>query len=316
MLDLDPGSRSYGVARGAARGLHTLLARQPRAAELWLSALAMMRHLPDGTLKLRVANSVASVVWPELSLPPQRVVLGDQTEVWLRPHPGEADFGALLSRRLVYEPEVFRWLEAELLAYEAVIEIGANVGLFTVFMGERARRAGRSTPRFFAFEPSRTAYARLLDNLALNDLDAQVFNCAVGSERGLAAFHEPRGHLTNGSLVREFAGLFASEVRSSQVEVVAADEIGALVARGARTLVKIDVEGAETQVLAGLRPWLCEQKPDVILEVLPSLQDELRERDFFAALGYRFFRLEPDGPVPVAPYEAHPSHRDHLLRAP
>jgi FkbM family methyltransferase len=315
-LMFEPGSRVYGLMHDAGHRLHEALARHPRLAERWFSALAVMRHAPAGFYKQRITNSVTAVHWPELAIRPQRVTLGSATEVLLRPHPGEFDFGALLEARLAYEPEVFAWLERELPSYQTVVEIGANVGVFTVFMTTLKRDAGHTSPRVISFEPSQVAFARLLDNLALNRSDAEVFNCAVGEHSGFASFYEPEGHLTNGSFSQEFARIFSSDVRATRTLVISAAEIDALVGVSGRTLVKIDVESAEPLVLRGLRPWLEARLPDIILEVLAEVEPELRAQDFLARLGYRFHRLESTGPIPVAPYQASSSHRDHLLLAP
>src|SRR5689334_16227425 len=176
-----PGSPAYRAAHQLGLDLHRLLARHPRAAERWFNALSVLRHAPPTILRQRLSNSVAAVRWPELRVAPQRVRLGSTTtSIVVRPHPGEPDFAALMSRTLAYEPEVFEWLEARLGQYDTVVEIGANVGLFTAFMAARKRHAGWNRPRILSFEPSRTAFARLLDNLALNDVDVEAFNCAVG----------------------------------------------------------------------------------------------------------------------------------------
>jgi FkbM family methyltransferase len=315
-FSLAPGSYGYRMAHRVGLDLHRFLARHPRAAERWFGALSALRFAPAGSHHQRLLNSVAAVRWPELRVAPQRVVLGSSTSVVLRPHPGEPDFEALLTPRLHYEPEVFRWLESHLGDYDTVVEIGANVGMFTVFMAAHSRRAGTGRPRIVAFEPSRTAFARLLDNLALNDCQVEAFNCAVGERAGVAQFHEPAGHGTNGSLDRAFAGIFSPDVRSQPVLVVGAAEIAALVGEPGRTLLKIDVEGSEPIVLRGLRSWLSAVRPDVIIEVLPMSEAPLRAGDFFRELGYAFYRFEPPGPVPVAPYAASPQHRDHLLLAP
>ena len=315
-MNFGTDSRPYRLLHDVGRGLHERLARHPRWAERWFDSLAWLRHAPDGTYKVRLSNSVAAVRWPELSLRPRRVLLGRDTEVWLRPHPGEFDFGALLHRRLGYEPEVFTWLEAELTNYDAVVEIGANVGVFSVFMSARRKRLGRAAPRILAFEPSRLAFERLLDNLRLNRSEVESFNCAVGDRSGVASLYEPAGHLTNGSFEREFAQNFSSDVHESRVIVISERELAALVGESRRTLAKIDVEGAEVKVLRGLQPWITAHRPDIVLEVLPEYARALREHDFLAALGYRFFRIEHAGLVECAPYEISPYHRDHFLKAP
>lgn len=311
-----PGSPAYRLAHDLGSDLHRLLARHPRAAERWFGALSWLRHVPAGDFRVRLLNSVAAVRWPELRVKPQRVVLGSSTSVVVRPHPGEPDFEAVVSPKLPYEADLFRWLEGKLGDYDTVVEIGANVGLFTAFMAVRRRDAGTGRPRIVSFEPSRTAFARLLDNLALNDCHVEAFNCAVGTHTGVAQFHEPAGHLTNGSLDRGFAGIFSSDVRSGPVLVIGAAEVAALVGEPGKTLLKIDVEGSEPLVLRGLRPWVSAVRPDVIIEVLPVTEASLRADDYFGELGYRFYRFEQGGPVPIAPYDASPQHRDHLLLAP
>jgi len=45
------------------------------------------------------------------------------------PHLGEFDFAAHICRRMKYEREVVSWLSDR--QYDFVIEIGANVGIYT-----------------------------------------------------------------------------------------------------------------------------------------------------------------------------------------
>jgi hypothetical protein len=87
-------------------------------------------------------------------------------------------------------------------------------------------------------------------------------------------------------------------------------------------VIKIDVEGAELEVVRGLEGTLRADRPHVICEVLPSFgegdarwsfrkprEDELLARMF--ALGYRMFRILPDGQA-VALETIEP-HRDAAL---
>jgi len=54
---------------------------------------------------------------------------------------GEADQSVLFTKRLDYEQPVFCWLEKNATErYDIVIEIGANVGLYTVFLDALIRR--------------------------------------------------------------------------------------------------------------------------------------------------------------------------------
>jgi len=71
----------------------------------------------------------------------------------------------------------------ELKAGDVVVDIGANIGAFTVLAAAQVGPSGR----VFAFEPSSAVYDRLLRNLELNHLsNVTPIKCAVGGENGRA----------------------------------------------------------------------------------------------------------------------------------
>ena len=155
-----------------------MVSRNGLIAGLYLKSLGQVcRSLPDGHWKQFVANSIHTVNWPEMNL--GRVnsrFPGGELEVTLVPHIAEFDFQALINRRLTYEEEVFRWLSTR--SYLTVVEIGANVGWFSLYFAKRF-----SSASVYAFEPSRKAFSRLLTNVAANDpSNLCVFNCAIFSE--------------------------------------------------------------------------------------------------------------------------------------
>ena len=241
----------------------------------------------------QLLNSLAGVRWPEAALRPQTVVVGKDTEIRLYPHNGESDFAAVLGGDLEYEEEVFKFLDARAAVYDVVVEIGANVGLFTLYFGRQLFANGG---RVYAFEPSRQAFSRLLSNLDLNALP-NVFpiNAAVGAKTGFEEFHEPEGHLTNGSLVGGFAAKFSESVRSVPVLVVDAALLHGLVKEARRVLIKIDVEGYEAQVLRALAPLVASKRPDILLEVLPEFEVEIGEAVLYAAPGYEMHAITAQG---------------------
>jgi hypothetical protein len=56
-------------------------------------------------------------------------------------------------------------------------------------------------------------------------------------------------------------------------------------------MLKIDVEGAATQVLAGAQATLREHKPLVYIE-LHGPEEQAGVRDYLQAIGYRLWRLD------------------------
>ena len=92
------------------------------------------RNLASEQLTTRIRNSVTSVTWKSLELAPLRARVGDDTQIKLVPHLGEFDADVLFTKFLGYEYPVFRWLERNCAErYQVVIEIGANVSIYTNF---------------------------------------------------------------------------------------------------------------------------------------------------------------------------------------
>ena len=140
--DRERPATAKALARTAAGTFHRILARQPNVAASYLRAIGWLtRPLPDGLNKQRLMNTLKATAWPDVALPDQAVRLGSRRTVRLVPHVGEFDFEALFCRELAYEPEVFSLLEERLDQYDAIVEIGANVGVFTTFFCDGMRRA-------------------------------------------------------------------------------------------------------------------------------------------------------------------------------
>ena len=155
-----------------------------------------------------------------------------------------------------YEPEVTRVLCTELRHDDVFYDIGANVGYYTC----AALQNGVGS--VYAFEPDPAAAAVLRLNLCLNalaDASCQVMELALGFEAGSGVFY--RSHVSNsgrsGFHPRDAVATF--EVPIEQIDALIA---GSRVR--AATVVKIDVEGLEHQVLLGAQRLLKEKPPRLI----------------------------------------------------
>lgn len=294
---------------------HDGVSRLPQlVARTYLNGVgAILKRLPDTLWKRRIVNSITQVRWDaRLTFTPQPITLGKDIVVRLTPHLNEFDFEALFFRQLPYESEVFEWIAARFNRYDAIVEIGANVGVFTLFLGTLARQSRKSIP-VFAFEPSRQAYQRLLANLSANSLFDIVtpFNIAIANENGFVSFYEPEGHLTNGSLQRDFSEQFSERIQQGTVFALDASQLESLLQPYQRILLKIDVEGAEAMILQALQPFIQKKTPDIILEVLPVTQPALNALAFLTEL-YQLSRITPTGAVNTAAFVAD-VHRDYWL---
>lgn len=161
------------------------------------------------------------------------------------------------------EPGTRRVLTALIQPGMGVADVGANVGLLTLSCAVATGPSGK----VFAFEPEAGPRAQLEKTLKLNGLRwVEVFDQAAGALTEQQTFHISPviGHSSLYALPQE-DGLG----RDVTVQVTRLDDI---IAPGQRLdVVKIDVEGAELDVLAGM-DRLLDENPDlaIVAEYGPS----------------------------------------------
>ncbi len=186
------------------------------------------------------------------------------------------------------EPVTIDWLRS--MATGAVfIDVGANVGLYTVFAA-LAREA-----KVFAFEPESQNYALLNENVRLNGLAERVTAiCAGLSDRpGISRLYlsQPMAGGSCHSLGAEVG--FRLEPRPAAfVQGAVALRLDDLVAAGDVPIpayIKIDVDGFEHKVIAGMERTLRDATVhSLIVELNPALAEHREVREHLGAMGFRW----------------------------
>lgn len=285
--------RSFGLA------LHRRFAGQAAVARLYLWAWDQaLSLLPEGWLKVHLRNNLLTASWPPFALWPRKVSFVTGQQVTLRPRPGTLSFsGAMFRRRFAHEPEVFCFLNSRMDGYGAVVEVGANVGVFTLFFAKGFERRYGGEKRVFAFEPSRDAFAALSDHLELNRANnVAAFNSAVWPETKRATFFANDKDWMKGSMDMSAAGEFVGGgTRLEQVSTVTDEDIMPMLPAGEHLLVKIDVVGTEATVLNALRNLIADRKPDLLLGVWQYNLESLNNSRLLD--NYNLFKIEPEGLV-------------------
>jgi FkbM family methyltransferase len=146
-----------------------------------------------------------------------------------------------------------------------VLDIGANIGLFTVLFAKLLTEGGGTV---LSIEPTRGALARLRENIALNAVqNVRVFEGAATNRPGQVTVKTVEGR-------EEYSTLGAMEHPSITTvphseEVVAAATVDELVRRFSIDpgFVKVDVEGAEHLVFEGAKEVLGKSRPVIIAEL-------------------------------------------------
>lgn len=291
---------------------HLLISKSKLLSYIYICFLVLIIK-PFGIkpIKQRILNSINTIKWKGIDLPSQTLNFEKNINFKIFPHFHEFDFQSLLFKELSYEKEVFRFLSQIISRYDSIIEIGANVGVFTLFFYQEMLSSGKE-PRIYAFEPSKTAYRRLVKNLELNNAMAvETYNCAIGDRIGFLEFFEPENHLTNGSLSFQFASVFSSNLISSKALVVNGNLLSDLVSVDDKTLVKIDVEGFESEVLSSMTEFIEYCNPTMIIEVLSDYEDKLNALSFLSEK-YDLYNITEIGLVPHEQFQA-TEFRDYVL---
>lgn len=150
-------------------------------------------------------------------------------------------------RHGAYEPYERRLLESLIVSGTTVIDVGANIGLYTLLFA----RAVGDRGRVYAFEPEPENLRLLAHNLRTNGCgNVTIVPRAVASSTGTATLFLSTDNRGDHRLFDPGDGR-----RSMLVPTVALDEWFAGHA-GAIALVKMDVQGAEMHALAGMRTLL------------------------------------------------------------
>ena len=206
-----------------------------------------------------------------------------------------------------WEPILTRWIALRLRPGDAFVDVGANIGYFTLLASKLVGPAGAVV----AVEASPRIVTALQANVAANTADnVRVVQAIAGREHG-------RGTLFSGSeenVGRATAVPGTGGDAEGDIDVVPLAELlePSLVER--LRLVKIDVQGYEAEAIAGLAPLL-ERFPrscELVIEVHPQLLAVLGQRiedvtDPLEAAGFHAYRVDVDY-TPYAHLRALPAH--------
>jgi len=198
----------------------------------------------------------------------------------------------------IWEPEISDYIAKHLVAGDRFIDVGANVGYFSLL----AASIVGSTGSVCAIEASPSIFATLQRNVVRSGYShLKLFHKAVSDAPGqLSIFLGPaanRGSTTTISSVATRKG----QAREAEVP---ADTLSAIIGEadllGAR-LIKIDIEGAEYLLFSGIAhllprfssttEWLIEISPKAIAEQGRSAVDLL---EMFRSSGYELYKIRND----------------------
>ena len=178
------------------------------------------------------------------------------------------------------------------------VDIGANIGLFTLI----GARAVRDSGRVVSLEPCEKTFERLLENVADNQItNVDCHRLAVSDETGCSTFHvsldgyDAWNSFAKPTLGKRFATKNVTTIRWDDF-AKNRDLVGRV------QLMKVDIEGWEYQFLAGAKSTLTREDAPVLLVEFTEQNAKAagnRCRDVYSRLeefGYGMYRYHADPP--------------------
>ena len=254
---------------------------------------AYFRYTPTEFGKRRLWNKLAAHLWwleGEVGAP---TMFGG----WLR-----VDASDVVGRYIYYfgvwEPQLTAWLRRALRPGDVFVDVGANVGYFSVLASPLVGPAGGVV----AVEALPEIHARLAANLGRNGVtNGRTASVAAWDrEETLEMFTRATGPAGTTTAYASWADRWqlapAVHVAAKPLtSILSSDEV-----RRAR-VIKIDAEGAEWRIVRGLADVLADTREDleVMLEVAPAMLAEdgatpADLADLFATHGFRPYRVVND----------------------
>jgi FkbM family methyltransferase len=188
-----------------------------------------------------------------------------------------------------YEPETLPLFARIASQCTTFLDVGANTGIYTLTACSVNPRV-----RVTAIEAVPSVANRLRMNIDANGWHdrCRIVSAAASDADGLIELAVPRRELPTTSRLASLSS--APDMDTTSVPAITIDRV--MSGHPAVDLVKIDVEGAEDKVLAGMTSALEHDRPIIFTEALTFESDHLpRVTQLLSAADYRFWRLSRDG---------------------
>lgn len=203
--------------------------------------------------------------------PVMNVVLGGEKFRVVCDRPDAAAFWRRISER-PWEDDLVRFIAATVDRDTIFIDIGAWIGPIALLASRRAKKV-------IALEPDPVARRDLVANIALNAAAIDVRDAAIDARTGtlnLAAAHGLGGSVTS---ALETGGETVS------ARTITFEELSASIADGAKTVVKMDIEGHEYNLAESLVAFLRPHRAPLHLSLHPAIvcRAAARDKSEFAA---------------------------------
>jgi FkbM family methyltransferase len=195
-----------------------------------------------------------------------------------------------------FDPMGIRYIKNQLYEGEIFIDIGANVGAYSLVASRLVGRSGK----VIAFEPVNTIYQRLSENISLNGLTNIIAEKTAVLDKNsmIDIYLSDRQNMGMSSIFH-----FDSESgKSEKVEAVSLDDYTEKRGISRISLIKIDIEGSEMLALKGMQRIIERFHPRILIELKEetlalSGYQEKNITDLLVKAGYNKFIIDEQGNI-------------------
>lgn len=168
-----------------------------------------------------------------------------------------------------------RGIIGKLIKNSTVLDIGSNIGNHALYFLLECE-----AKMVHCFEPIESTFKILEKNIKINHVEdrACLYNVAVGEKTGSAAIEHYEEENIGGTVL--------TDEENGSIKVVTIDELNIA---GDICLVKIDVEGFEKKVIAGMVQTLKKHHPFIMIEIQKNIFSEITNQ--LTSLGYCYIHL-------------------------
>lgn len=186
-----------------------------------------------------------------------------------------------------YEINDLKYLDQYLDSKSVVLDIGANIGNHTIYWGKIT-----NVEKVYSFEPIKSTFEKLKVNVEINNLENKVKIYNVGVGKVLS-----RANIDNYNATNCGASTIAI-CPNGNIEIITIDS---LAIEDKISLIKIDTEGFELDVLKGAVETIKKHKPLIYVEI--DSQNLIQAEAFFEKYNYRKEKQVKDTNYLFAPKE-------------
>jgi FkbM family methyltransferase len=189
----------------------------------------------------------------------------------------------------LFETKTTNYVKKFLKQGDSFIDGGANIGYYSLMASKLVGQKGS----VYAFEPTPATFKRLCDNISLNELqNVKPYQMGLGSDDGELEYFISNINPVNNSFVKSelnsHPGSNVIKVKIARLDTIFPDGIDNL------SVIKLDVEGYENEVILGAKNLIQKSRPAIIFEfyypiVVKRYKNHNQIFDSLKALGYSEF---------------------------